>query len=86
MRIERIVFLQGDEADEALKFYNEVSDEATFEFLRQWHYPGEHETHNEPSAGRVDDVHMFPLADGSGTYVMNVNTNLGYIGLEFHKA
>jgi len=75
--IERIIFLQGHEAGDALAIYSEHGAGAAFDHLIAWHYPGEHETSSEPSAGRDDTTHE---RDG---YTLAVNTGLEYIGLEF---
>ena len=74
---EQIVFLQGDAADEALELYYERGPESALELLCQWHYPGEHDTADEPGAGRLDDV------DVIGDYIITTNFSLNYIGLEF---
>jgi len=75
---ENIVFLQGSEADEALDILtNEGKDEA-MEFLKQWHYPGEHELMNGEGHGSSDSIYK------KDDYVMAYNTPMGYIGLQ-HK-
>ena len=79
MTIERIVFVQGDEADEPLSILDIDGTEAAIEYLARWHYPGEHELAQEPAAGSSDDV--FETDDG---FVLTWNMRLGYIGLE-HK-
>ncbi len=79
MAIERIVFVQGDEADEPLSVLDTNGTEAAIEYLAQWHYPGEHELTQEPAAGSSDDV--FETDDG---FILTWNIRLGYIGLE-HK-
>jgi hypothetical protein len=75
---ERVVFLQGEEADEALAVLDERGEEAALSYLADWHYPGEHETADEPGAGSSDDVYD----DGTG-YRLTYNRGLGYIGLEW---
>lgn len=75
--VERIIFLQGEEANEALDIYREQGLDAVFEYLSQWHYPGEHETANEFSAGLSDRVF------NQDEYRLTVNANLNYIGLEY---
>lgn len=77
--IERVVFLQGEEANEALEIYEEKGIDAAFDHLKQWHYPGEHETSSEPGHGTSDSV--FKL----GQYTMAINSPLSYIGLEFNS-
>ena len=75
--IERVIFLQGESADEALEIYSNEGAEGLLEFLEQWHYPGEHETATDLGHGSSDDVFHF------GQYVVSVNTALNYCGLEF---
>lgn len=75
--IERIIFLQGDSAIEALEIYNEEGIDAAFAYLSEWHYPGEHETSDTLGAGTSDCVYK------SAEYVLTVNESLGYIGLEY---
>lgn len=77
--IERIVFLQGENADEALKIFEESGTDAAFEYLMQWHYPGEHDTSSEYSAGSSDRTY-----DRDG-YRLTVNLDLNYIGLEYYN-
>jgi hypothetical protein len=74
----RIVFMQGDDADEVLAILDDQGEEAAVEHLAQWHFPGEHETANEPAAGTDDDT--FETDDG---FILSWNTRLGYIGLEY---
>jgi hypothetical protein len=75
-KYQRIVFMQGEEADEALKILDEQGEDAAVEHLAQWDY-GEGEVMDEPSSGDSDDVHE--TDDG---YRLSYNTRLGYIGLE----
>lgn len=76
---ERVFFAQDDEtADEALAILDERGADAAVKFLAQWHYPGEHETVEQPAAGSDDRTHE--TADG---YVLSWNARLGYIGLEY---
>lgn len=79
MIVEKIIFLQGDDALEALEIYNNHGCEGALQYLDQWYYPNEHETSDKLSAGSSDTV--YEISD----YVLTVNTNLGYIGLEFIK-
>lgn len=79
MIIERIIFLQGDAANEALEIYDKHGFEGALQYLDQWYYPNEHETSDTLAAGALDTV--YEISD----YVLTVNTNLGYIGLEYIK-
>jgi hypothetical protein len=77
-RYERVVFMQGDEADEALRMLDVNGEDEAIEFLAQMHNPGEHETADELSHGSADD--FFESDDG---YILSWNEGLEYIGLEF---
>ena len=79
--IERIVFMQGDGADEALSRLDEEGIDGALEYLKSWHYPGEHETSEETSAGTSDHTHE--TDDG---YILTWNNRIGYIGLEYRVA
>lgn len=76
--IERVVFMQGDDADEALAILDNKGVSAALEHLKQWHHPGEHETDDDFSTGPDDRT----LATSDG-YTMSWNMGLNYIGLEF---
>lgn len=77
-KYQRIVFMQGEEADEALAILDEHGEDAAVEHLSQWDYgDGGGEIMDEPASGDSDDVHE--TEDG---YRLSYNTRLGYIGLE----
>ncbi len=76
-KIERIIFLQGEQADEALELYRNTGAEGVLQYLSEWHYPGEHETVSEYGAGSSDRTYEI------GGYKLTVNLNLNYIGLEY---
>lgn len=76
MTIERVVFMQGQYAEEALELYNEHGVTALFNHLVQWHYPGEHEITDELGAGTTDRIIKI------GNYVLTINSRVGYCGLE----
>ncbi len=74
-KYQRIVFMQGEEADEPLAILEEHGTDAAIEFLAQWDMePGEE--FDEPSSGTDDDVYE------CDSYRLSYNTRLGYIGLE----
>ena len=91
-RYARIVFLQGEEADEVLDklerweggnsvVYHGHTDEtvaAAVEHLAQWDFgdESEHDVHDEPAAGPHDRTETV------GDYVMSWNLGLSYVGLE----
>ena len=78
--IERIIFLQNDEADKALALYSDYGPAEAAIYLQGWHYPGEMETAQHLSHGTSDKVYF--LGDG---YVLTVNTDLNYIGMEYSE-
>ena len=78
MKIQRIVFLQGDQARKALKIYERHGAEGALQYLDRWFTMGApYEPESELSAGTSDKV--YEISD----YVLTVNTALGYIGLEY---
>jgi len=76
-KYENVVFLQGDDAYEPLERLNREGKDAALEYLKQWHYPGEHEGTNQLGHGTSDQVYE---KDG---YIMSWNPYLGYIGLQY---
>lgn len=74
---QRIVFMQGEEAEEALRILDEAGEEQAMDYLAQWdNGDGGGEVTDEPASGDDDDVCE------AGGYRMSYNTRLGYIGLE----
>lgn len=78
MELIRIVFLQGQSADEALDIYKSHGCDGALQFLDQWYdgNPRHYEKFNEPAAGSSDRV--YEISD----YLLTVNVPLNYIGLE----
>ncbi len=76
---EQIIFLQGDQAIEALEIEINKGNQAAIDHLSGWHHPGEHATSSELGAGASD----FTIETEDG-YILTVNHALGYIGLEFN--
>lgn len=90
MRYVRVVFLQGDEADEILDalcckypdsdvVYQGASAEsidAALETLKQWDYGDDDDVHDTPSKGDRDDFHE------TDEYLLSWNLGLTYVGLE----
>jgi len=74
--VEEVVFLQGEEAAEPLRILQERGEQAALEYLKQWHYPGEHMTRSGFGHGTSDETYE------EGPYVMSYNLPLGYIGLQ----
>lgn len=71
-----IVFLQGDEAVEALEILENDGEQAVLDYLMQWDYGEYDEVRDESGRGTDDDSFT------SGDYVVSYNNRLGYIGLE----
>lgn len=76
-RYEDVVYMQGQEAEEALEILSNFGRDAALKHLQQWHYPGEHMGRNEESQGSMDNVYR---KDG---YIMFWNTHIPYIGLQY---
>lgn len=76
-RYEDVVFLQGDEAEEPMNILDEKGVDAALEYLKQWHYPGEHMGRKELPHGTNDKTYE---KDG---YIMGWNPHLPYIGLTY---
>lgn len=76
-RYEQIVFLDGQEANHALNILMEDGQDAAMDYLKQWHYPGEHDGSNELGNGSLDKTYK---KDG---YIMSWSSSLGYIGLVY---
>lgn len=77
MAIERIVFMQGSDADEPLRILDESGPEAAIDYLAEWDNGDGGDMADEPSAGSADDVYQ-----SDNGYILSWNTGLGYIGLE----
>lgn len=71
-----IVFLHGDNANEALDILDREGDDALLQYLKQWDYgtESEHSPQSFP-AGHSDRVYT------SGEYTVSYNLRLGYVGL-----
>jgi len=76
MPVQRIVFMQGDDADEPLAMLDTEGIESVLDYLAQWDMDDNGELTDEPSAGTSDDTYE---VDG---YILTWNNQLGYIGLE----
>jgi hypothetical protein len=75
-RYERIVFLQGDEATEAMAMLDEHGEDRLMDHLAQWDCGDRGDVHEEPASGSSDDVHE------SNGFRLTYNARLGYCGLE----
>lgn len=76
-RYENVVFMQGDDALDALNILDQRGEEMALKHLKQWHYPGKHMKQDQPGYGEADQIY------NSGPYIMSYNTGMGYIGLSF---
>jgi len=76
-KYEDVVFMQGEEADEALEILNNQGEDAAMQYLMQWHSPGQHMGSAELGHGSSDQTYE---KDG---YIMAWNTPLNYIGLQY---
>ena len=76
-RYEQIVFMQGQEADHPLNILMQDGKDAAMDYLKQWHYPGEHDGDKELGRGKLDKTYE---KDG---YIMSWNSSIGYIGLVY---
>ena len=71
-----VVFMQGEDANEALNVLDEQGEAAAIDHLAQWDNGDEGETRGTPSAGSQDVTYR------DGRYLLTYNRALGYIGLE----
>lgn len=74
---EDVIFLQGKQADEFFDILDSKGKDAAMEYLKNWHYPGEHDTRKESPAGRSDEEYE------KGGYLMHWNKDLHYAGLVY---
>ena len=85
MYIERIIHLEHDSVNQdsyrtAKQLLDNHGPDAAIEYLKGWHYPGEHETATDESAGTADDMY-----EDSEGYILTWNDGLDYIGLEYRE-
>lgn len=80
-RYEQIAFFESnDDAWHVLQLVDNDEIEVAVDYLKQWHYPGEHDTRDEPGYGSDDDVYGPHDLDG---YILAVNDMLDYVSLEY---
>lgn len=75
MGYEDIIFMQGEEANEALEILESKGEIAVIEFLSNWDY-GDGPINEESQAGISDRTFK------DGDYLLTWNFRWGYIGLE----
>ena len=73
---ERIVFMQGEDADETLAILDEHGTDAAITHLLQWDNGDGGDFHCDPVAGKQDTVVR------RNPYILTYNMALNYIGLE----
>lgn len=72
-----VIFIQGEEADEAIDILQNHGEDAVIKYLSQWDQ-GEYHTiysHYDKTVGASDDIYE------TDQYVLTYNTRLNYIGL-----
>jgi hypothetical protein len=79
-KYERIVFLQGEEADEPLDLIDTQGAYVAMEYLAQWDCGDGGDIHDRPSAGSADWTQTIEIP--GQTYIVTWNHGVGYIGLE----
>lgn len=77
MVYEDIIFMQGDEAQEALDILDSKGEISAIEHLKQWQDPGNHQ--QSPGLGNGTQDTVFEFCN----YFLVYNTGVGYIGLSF---
>lgn len=73
-----IIFLQGDDADEAFGIVEEHGSEAAFDYLCGWDY-GEGDVTEDKPWGEYDDVDY--VRRGTETYAVSWSHSHRYVGL-----
>lgn len=76
---EDVFFAQEHEADDILEIIQNKGEAAAIDYLKQWHYPGEHATRSEPGHGSDDETFE---KDG---YILSYNPRIGYVGLVYRQ-
>jgi len=79
-KYEDVVFMQGEEADEALEILRNQGEEAALQYLMQWHDSGNHMGNAELGHGSSDQTFE---KDG---YIMSWSFPLNYIGLQYESS
>ena len=79
-----IVFMQGEDADEAFRIMDDQGESAALEHLKQWDYghENEHTPETEPPSNDYDSLSQECVG---GEYIMSWNRSVGYIGLTRSK-
>lgn len=76
----QIVFMQDSEADEPLQILKDKGPKAAATYLSQWDAGDSPDISTTPPWGDEDDTYKVTVPN-AGTYILSVNTRVGYIGL-----
>lgn len=79
MKYRRVIFLDGDNSDEAFKILNDLGEDYLFEYLLRWEYNDDIPLENDIPWGTYD-VTSFHM-DGENEYCVAYNWNLAYVSL-----
>ena len=80
MKVERIIFFQGDGANEYLDLLDRKGERAVVKQLMEYWQPGNHDMAKELSAGNSD--YQEAIKVNGIEFILTYNTRLNYIGLE----
>jgi len=80
MKVERIIFFQGDGANEYLDLLDRKGERAVVKQLMEYWQPGNHDMAKELSAGNSD--YQEAIKVNGIEFILTYNTGLNYIGLE----
>ena len=80
MKVERIIFFQGDGANEYLDLLDRKGERAVVKQLMEYWDPGNHDIAKELSGGNND--YQEPIKVNGIEFILTYNTDLNYIGLE----
>lgn len=76
-KFENIIFLQGENADEALSILEQKGPESALNYLVQFHNSGEHKTSPDLLHAESDQAYE------KNGYIMSWNIHMHYIGLQY---
>jgi hypothetical protein len=77
-KYEEIVYMQGDDAEEALTILQDQGEEACLEHLKQWDNGDASDFSGDGVPWGKDDELIF----GEGGYIVSYNPHLDYIALQ----
>lgn len=79
MKYRSVIFLDGDNSDEAFKILDAVGEDDLFEYLLQWEYGETGEVYSDIPWGTYDVTNFH--YDGDLEYCVAYNWNLSYVSL-----